>query len=172
MDDDRYLVSFSEDVCYRGKHAVSFPARLNLTFSGADHVPESDVASGDRELTRDFGRRFVSISRTCELQPFIRKAKPDRPIPLGPSEAGQLATTIGLQAQLVAHCEAWKDFSIRRHADRGYTPSFRRWSHAIHTRACPRNKLSQGLTEAIEADLRPPACRGSPPLPHGQRKAK
>jgi hypothetical protein len=80
-----------------------------------------------------------------------------------------LATTIGLQAQLVAHCEGRKDFGIRRHADRRYTPSFPRWCHAIHTRACPRNKLSQGLTEAIEADLSRRGWPGiAPVLRHGQ----
>jgi hypothetical protein len=93
----------------------------------------------------------VSLRRTCELQPFIRKAKPDKPVLLGPSEAGELAATIGLQAQLVAHCEAWKSFSVCRHAGRDYTPISHGWCRANHTRVCPRNKLSQGLTEAMVA---------------------
>jgi hypothetical protein len=103
----------------------------------------------------------VSLCRICELQPFIRKAKPDKPVPLGPSEAGELATTIGLQAQLVAHCEAWKDFDIRRHVRRDYTPSLPRWCHAIHTRACPCNKLNQGLARALVRAVSGPRGSGT-----------
>jgi hypothetical protein len=95
----------------------------------------------------------MSFRRTCEVQPLIREAEPDKSVPLGPSEAGQLATTIGLQAQLVANFEARKDFSARRHANRGYTPSFRWWCHPIHTRACPRNMLSQGLMGAVVSEI-------------------
>ncbi len=87
-------------------------------------IAEVALTSDGRRATtlRDFGRRLVSIRRTCELQPFIRKAEPDKPIPLGPSEAGELATIIGLQAQLVASFEARKDFSARRHAEQTLHP--------------------------------------------------
>ena len=95
----------------------------------------------------------MSIRPTCEVQPLIREAKPDKPVPLGPSEAGELSTTVGLQAQLVTNCEAWKHFSIRPHVDKGYTRRLLRWCHAIHTPARPCNKLSQGLTKAIAMRL-------------------
>jgi hypothetical protein len=95
----------------------------------------------------------VSIRPTCEVQPLIREAKPDKPVPLRPSEAGELPTTISLQAQLVTTCEAWKHFSIRPHADKSYTPRRLPWCHAIHTPARPCNKLSQALTKAIAMRL-------------------
>jgi hypothetical protein len=95
----------------------------------------------------------LSIRPTCEVQPLIREAKPDKPIPLRPSEAGELPTTIGLQAQLITNCDAWKHFSVRPHADKGYTPRPLRWCHAVHTPARPCNKLSQALTKAIAMGL-------------------
>jgi hypothetical protein len=118
-------------------------------------IAEVALTSDGRRATtlRDFGRRLVSIRRAREVQPLIGKAKPDKPVRLGPSEAGQLATTVGLQAQLVAHRDVWQRFIIRRHADRDYTPTSLGWCRAIYTRVCPRNKLSQGLTGAVVPEI-------------------
>jgi hypothetical protein len=120
-----------------------------------DHVAQSDGASGGTRANAGL------LKALCVDQPNLRgptthsrggarqacSARSERGRPIG--------DTVGLQAQLVAHSEAWKDFDIRRHARRDYTPSLPRWCHAIHTVACPRNKLNQGLARAPVIGLYP-----------------
>ena len=154
----------------RKSHFVTSPAHAAFMRESADHsgcLRRAHDAGGLRprhfptwpqqsSLPRSrssWSRALVSIRPTCEVQPLIREAKPDKPVPLGPSEAGELSTTIGLQAQLVTNCEAWKHFSIRPHVDKGYTRRLLRWCHAVHTPARPCNKLSQALTKAIAVGL-------------------
>jgi hypothetical protein len=114
------------------------------------------------ELKRDFREHLVSIRRTCEVQPLIREAKPGKPVPLGPSDAGQLATIYRPASATRRQMRSSEGFQHSSSCGQRLRPVAPRWCHAIHTHASPRKKRGEGLAEAIGADFRPPACSGSP----------